>query len=174
MFDFTYCSSYEFSTHSTCGVLLLLLSTMSKKLTTGCFSLQISDAFRRFGMGNKDTSLLLVQIHNQGEETLSQIAKNVQGEMVNLSRLQQLTDVTKIKKVSFSVSCHLYYYSSPVRKNYVLKIGPISTRTVSIRHQSSHKFFYAYIISPRPLNRSLFVFVLCFLRQKIKKNFALP
>ena len=52
-------------------------------------------------MGNKDTSLLLVQIHNKGEGTLSQIAENVQGEMVNLSRLQQLTDVTKIKKVSF-------------------------------------------------------------------------
>ena len=51
-------------------------------------------------MGNKDTSLLLVQIHNQGEGTLSQIAQHVQGEMVNLSRLQQLTDVTKIKKVS--------------------------------------------------------------------------
>ena len=57
-------------------------------------------------MGTKDTNLLLVQVHSRGEGTLSQIAKHVQGEMVNLSRLQQLTDVTKIKKVSLGVNCH--------------------------------------------------------------------
>ena len=71
-------------------------------------------------------------------------------------------------------STHVYYYSSPVPeicpKKSVLKIGPISTRTVSIRHQSSREFFYAYILPVR----SLFAFVLCFLRHKIKKNFASP
>ena len=30
------------------------------------------------------------------------------------------------------------------------------------------------IASPQPLDRSLFAFVLCFLRQKIKNNFASP
>ncbi|KAI0229839.1 hypothetical protein LSAT2_019764 [Lamellibrachia satsuma] len=64
-----------------------------------CLSLQISDAFRRFGMGDKDTSVLLVQIHSRGQGTLSQVAEHVQGEMVNLSRLQQLNDVNRIKKV---------------------------------------------------------------------------
>ena len=55
-----------------------------------------------------------------------------------------------------------------------LKIGPISTRTVSIRLQSSRKFFYAlHIASPRPLDRSLFAFVLCFLRQKNQKEFCI-
>ena len=33
----------------------------------------------------------------------------------------------------------------------VLKIGPISTRTVSIRHQSSRKFVYAYMLPIRDL-----------------------
>ena len=33
----------------------------------------------------------------------------------------------------------------------VLKIGPISTRTVSVRHQSSREFFYAYISPVRDL-----------------------
>lgn len=62
-------------------------------------SKNISDAFRRFGMGDKDTSVLLVQIHSQGQGTISQVAKHVQGEMVNLSRLQYLSDVNKIKKI---------------------------------------------------------------------------
>ena len=35
-------------------------------------------------------------------------------------------------------------------------------------------FLRLHIASPRPLDRSLFAFVLCFLRQKIKKNFASP
>ena len=35
-------------------------------------------------------------------------------------------------------------------------------------------FLLLQIASPRPLDRSLFAFVLCFLRQKIKKNFASP
>ena len=63
-------------------------------------SLQISDAFRKFGMGDKDTSVLLVQIHSQGKGTLSEVAEHVEGEMVDVSRLQKLSDVNKIKKVS--------------------------------------------------------------------------
>ena len=35
-------------------------------------------------------------------------------------------------------------------------------------------FLRLHIASPRPLDRSLFAFVLCFLRHKIKKSFASP
>ena len=35
-------------------------------------------------------------------------------------------------------------------------------------------FLHLHIASLRPLDRSLIAFVLCFLRQKIKKNFASP
>ncbi|KAK2189840.1 hypothetical protein NP493_95g00010 [Ridgeia piscesae] len=59
----------------------------------------ISDAFRKFGMGDKDTSVLLVQIHSLGKGTLSEVAEHVQGEMVDLSRLQEVSDVNKIKKI---------------------------------------------------------------------------
>ena len=70
-------------------------------------SLQISDAFRKFGMGDKDTSVLLVQIHSQGKGTLSDVTEHIKGEMVDLSRLQKLADVNKIKKVSLmtTVKC---------------------------------------------------------------------
>ena len=46
-----------------------------------------------------------------------------------------------------------------------------STPIIAYIFLSLHNFFIA---SPRPLDRSLFAFVLCFLRQKIKKNFASP
>ena len=75
-----------------------------------CLPLQISDAFRRFGMGDKDTSVLLVQIHSRGQGTLSHVAEHVQGEMVNLSRLQQLNDVNRIKKVSFGDNCLVFIW----------------------------------------------------------------
>ena len=69
---------------------------------------------------------------------------------------------------------HLYYYSSPVRK-----ICP-QNRTDFYPHGLNSTPIIAkiclrlHIASPRPLDRSLFAFVLCFLRQKIKKNFASP
>ncbi|KAK2166492.1 hypothetical protein NP493_1318g00010 [Ridgeia piscesae] len=62
-------------------------------------SKNISDAFRKFGMGDKDTSVLLVQIHSLRKGTLSEVAEHVQGEMVDLSRLQEVSDVNKIKKI---------------------------------------------------------------------------
>ena len=54
----------------------------------------------------------------------------------------------------------------------VLKIGPISTRTVSIRHQSSRKFFNAYMLPIRDLWTARFC-VCPFLRLKIKKEFRI-
>ena len=52
---------------------------------------------------------------------------------------------------------YLYYYSSPVRKNLSQKIGPISTRTVSITLQSSPHFFYAFILPVRNLWNARFL-----------------
>ena len=60
-------------------------------------------------------------------------------------------------------------------RKYVLTIGPISTRTVSIRLQSSRTFFYADILPVRDLWNARFLrlsFVLY--DNKSKKNFASP
>ena len=63
-------------------------------------------------------------------------------------------------------------------RKYVLKIGSISTRTVSIRLQSPrnifYAFFYAYILPVRDLWTARFLRLSVFLRQQIKKNFASP
>jgi len=59
-------------------------------------------------MGDKDTSVLLVQIHSLGKGTLSEVAEHVQGEMVDLSRLQEVSDVNKIKKVSLMTTVKMF------------------------------------------------------------------
>ena len=53
----------------------------------------------------------------------------------------------------------------------VLKIGQISTRTVSIRHQSSRKLLYAYILPVRDLWTARFLgLYYVFYDKKSKKN----
>ena len=54
----------------------------------------------------------------------------------------------------------------------VLKIGPISTHTVSIRHQSSRKFFYAYILPVRELWTARFLRLSFVFTTKIIIKFA--
>ena len=54
----------------------------------------------------------------------------------------------------------------------VLQIGPISTRTVSIRHQSSRTFFYAYILPVHDLWTARFLRFSFVLTTKIIINFA--
>ena len=76
---------------------------------------------------------------------------------------------------------HIYtsYYSIPVPEiclhKSVFKICPISTRTVSIRHQSSRKFVYAYMLPIRDLWTARFLCLsFVFYDKKSKRNFASP
>ena len=48
-------------------------------------------------------------------------------------------------------NCDIYTTKGAASLKSVLKIGPISTRTASIQHQSSRKFVYAYILPVRDL-----------------------
>ena len=55
----------------------------------------------------------------------------------------------------------------------VLKIGPISTRKVSIRHQSSRKFVYAYILPVRDLWTARFLRLSFVFTAKNQKEFRI-
>ncbi|NXT77814.1 TPRKB protein, partial [Zapornia atra] len=60
----------------------------------------ISDAFKKFGISDSDTAVLIVLIAD-GEKTvnLEDIASQVEGQQVSLDELPQLTDTAKVKKM---------------------------------------------------------------------------
>ncbi|NXJ73493.1 TPRKB protein, partial [Trogon melanurus] len=60
----------------------------------------ISDAFKKFGISDSDTAVLIVLVVD-GEKTvnLKDIASQVEGQQVSLDELPQLTDTAKVKKV---------------------------------------------------------------------------
>ena len=61
----------------------------------------------------------------------------------------------------------------PCARISVLKIGPISTRTVSIRLQSPRKFFYAYILPVRDLWTARFLRLSFVFYHKNQKEFRI-
>lgn len=60
----------------------------------------ISDAFKKFGISDSDTAVLIVLVVD-GEKTinLEDIASQVEGQQVSLDELPQLTDTAKVKKM---------------------------------------------------------------------------
>lgn len=66
-----------------------------------CLSLlQISEAFKRFGISDGNDSVLVVLVHNDDEsQLLSDITAMVNGQQVPVEDLSSLSDQDKIKKV---------------------------------------------------------------------------
>ena len=62
--------------------------------------MQISEAFKRFGISDANDSVLVVVIHNKKEQQfLSDITAMVDGQQVPVEDVSSLSDLTKIKKV---------------------------------------------------------------------------
>ncbi|NXF37806.1 TPRKB protein, partial [Nyctibius bracteatus] len=60
----------------------------------------ISDAFKKFGISDNDTAVLIVLVADR-EKTLNveDVASQVEGQQVSLDELPQLTDTAKVKKM---------------------------------------------------------------------------
>ena len=69
---------------------------------------------------------------------------------------------------------NLYYYSSPVPEICPQNRTDFYPDGLNLTPIIAYICLRLHIASPRPLDRSLSAFVLCFLRQQIKKNFASP
>lgn len=62
--------------------------------------MQISEAFKRFGISDGDDSVLVVLVHREDEsQLLSDIKSMVNGQQVPVEDISLLTDQDKIKKV---------------------------------------------------------------------------
>ena len=61
---------------------------------------QISDAFKKFGIDGKDCSVLIVEVHSEGDSTMGDITDRVKGTAVSLATLHSLADESLIRKVS--------------------------------------------------------------------------
>ena len=59
---------------------------------------QISESFRRFGLGDSDTSVFIVLLNDQGHQTLSQLRSLIQGTEVSTDDIHSLADVDAIKR----------------------------------------------------------------------------
>lgn len=64
------------------------------------FLMQISEAFKRFGISDGDDSVLVVLVHSEDEsQLLSDIKTMVNGQQIPVEDISLLTDQEKIKKV---------------------------------------------------------------------------
>ena len=61
--------------------------------------LQISDSFRKFGMGDSDTSLFVVIINDKDDTVLGEIKKRIRGTELPVEECANLADTELIKKV---------------------------------------------------------------------------
>ncbi|NWY51258.1 TPRKB protein, partial [Chionis minor] len=60
----------------------------------------ISDAFKKFGISDNDTAVLIVLVVDRGKTiNLEDIISQVEGQQVPLDELPQLTDTAKVKKM---------------------------------------------------------------------------
>lgn len=60
----------------------------------------ISDAFKKFGISDSDTAVLIVLVVDREKPVnLEDIASHVEGQQVALDELSQLTDTAKVKKM---------------------------------------------------------------------------
>lgn len=62
--------------------------------------IQISEAFKKFGISNGDDAVMVVVVHNKdNSQLLSDIAAKVDGLQVPVEDISLLSDPVKIKKV---------------------------------------------------------------------------
>ncbi|XP_065695890.2 EKC/KEOPS complex subunit TPRKB isoform X1 [Patagioenas fasciata] len=60
----------------------------------------ISDAFKKFGISDSDTAVLIVLVVDREKPVnLEDVASQVEGQQVSLDELPQLTDTAKVKKM---------------------------------------------------------------------------
>lgn len=103
------CSHYRAFAGLTFPALTLLPSiserTISYRFTSSSQSLQIAESFRRFGIQDSTTSLLVLKVTTSDTPTASDIqshlSANVEGNSVELSdeTLEELTDKARVRKV---------------------------------------------------------------------------
>lgn len=71
--------------------------------------IQISEAFKRFGISDGDDSVLVVLVHSEDETQLvSDITAMVEGRQVPVEDLSSLSDQEKIKKVGHLRSNYIH------------------------------------------------------------------
>ena len=78
-----------------------------------------------------------------------------------------------VREVRLGMVRNLYYYSSPVPEICPQNRTDFYPDGLNLTPIIAYICLRLHIASPRPLDRSLSAFVLCFLRQKIKKNFRI-
>lgn len=62
--------------------------------------MQISEAFKRFGISDKDDSVLVVVVHAKDElHAVSDITAMVDGQQLPVDEVSSLSDLEKIRKV---------------------------------------------------------------------------
>ncbi|XP_016147271.1 EKC/KEOPS complex subunit Tprkb-like [Sinocyclocheilus grahami] len=60
----------------------------------------ISEAFKRFGISDSDSAVLIVLVHNKDETlNIDNIISKVDGQQITVDRVSDLNDVAKIKKL---------------------------------------------------------------------------
>ena len=79
---------------------------------------QITEAFRKIGIGDKDTAILVAVVgeEEKAEQSFQTMKTLLKGRQVSLDELPSLADVPAIQKVSELCDCRLGLYgaSSPV------------------------------------------------------------
>ncbi|XP_048410010.2 EKC/KEOPS complex subunit TPRKB isoform X1 [Stegostoma tigrinum] len=60
----------------------------------------ISDAFRKFGISDNDSAVLIVLVDDGEKKTdLEHVSRQVEGQQIHIQDLSAIADVTKIKKI---------------------------------------------------------------------------
>ncbi|XP_072922349.1 EKC/KEOPS complex subunit TPRKB isoform X3 [Hemitrygon akajei] len=78
----------------------------------------ISDAFRKFGISDRDSALLIVLVYDGGKNAkLEDIISQVDGRQISVQDFSTITDVAQIKKTDYSsydAKCVSKHLSEPV------------------------------------------------------------
>ncbi|ESO95390.1 hypothetical protein LOTGIDRAFT_215045 [Lottia gigantea] len=59
----------------------------------------ISDSFRKFGAGDNDTSVFIAIIDDADHKTFNIVKKTVNGKLVDVNEVSELTDLVAVKKI---------------------------------------------------------------------------
>lgn len=63
-------------------------------------SMQISEAFKRFGLSDRDLSVLVVVVHGNDElQAVADVTAMVDGQQLPVDQVSSLSDLEKIRKV---------------------------------------------------------------------------
>ncbi|XP_041349721.1 EKC/KEOPS complex subunit TPRKB-like [Gigantopelta aegis] len=62
-------------------------------------SKSITESFRMFGAGDKDTSVLIIIVDDHDSKVVNKILDVVQGELINVNQVAETTDMKAVKKI---------------------------------------------------------------------------